>query len=231
MNPTSVRPLLRRRAAISVGLLGLALGAALVSGRPAQAQATLSLTPLATTVAVGSTVTFTLNLTGGTSLSGYNVNIVVDPTLLQFVNTGTVAAPVYYTSTNGSFFYLGSKVNTTAGVPAGVPVGGDLNFTGGDFAAVNNVGTNALGTFQVKVLSALPLTGSAVSFGPISASNGFNGTNVQDGSGNNELTAVTGATILTPAPEPSQTAALGMGVLGLAALALRSRRIKNKARP
>lgn len=192
-----------------------AIAAGVLCGvRSAQAQAALSLTPLVSTAAVGSTVTFTVNLTGGVNLAAYNINVLANPALLQFVGP-----PLFTGSAPAAFFTLPPQVSAS---------GGDLNFSGGNFTypGYTNTGILALGTFQVKVLSALPATGTVLTFGPTGTAGGFGGTSVMDSAGTNQLTATTGATLLAPvpAPEPSQTAALGLGALSLAVLALRARK-------
>lgn len=183
------------------GISFMALG----STARAQTQTILSLTPGVAAANNGDTVTFALNLTGGTDISVYTTSVSIDSTYLSFVG----ATP--FTPISGTFdTQLANSVQS----------GGLLNISFGTLGTgVNNSGTIELGTFQVLVNATLPAAGTAItlatpsgatSFGPSSATNAD--TNA------NELTSVTNAALL-PAPEPSAALALllGTGLLGMAA--------------
>ena len=205
--------LFRHYPASAVGMLGLLLAA----GQPAQASVApvvLSLTPLTSTAAFGSTVSFTVNLTGGTNLAGFDFNILLaDPTSLSFVN------PPLLASANTNPFT--SLIMDSLVSPS------DLRGSYGDLSgtAINNPGTTVLGTFQVKVLKTLTTAGTTVSFGAVGSAN-IGGSEVDDATvGHNVLTGTTGAT-LTPSaaiPEASQGAIFGLCLLGLGGMILRAR--------
>ena len=188
-------------------LAPLAAAALLLAGAHAGRAQTLSLTPSATTAAAGATVTFTLNLTGGQGLAGYNTTINIDPGYLQFVNfnggTPFLATPVF----PFQLFVSPASAGTSAlTVSYSEPLGSS--------ATVSNPG--ALGTFEVSVLKALPAAGTTLS---------FSGSEVDDANANNVLQGATPYTLKpAAAPEPAQGAALGIGALGLAAMAVRARR-------
>jgi len=193
-------------------LLGL-FGLTLAGGNAGLAQ-TLSLSPAASTAASGATSTYTIFLTGGSNLSGFDTNIIIDPIYLSFVGT----APFISATTNPF----------NAQIRDGLTSAGDLRVAFGDLGttAVNNPGTTALGTFQVNVLKTLPTTGTALSFGPVGSAN-TGGSEVADAStGANVLKGTTGARLNPPAaiPEASQATVLGLCLLGLGGLAFTARR-------
>lgn len=194
--------------ALFCALAGLSL---LGIGSAAQAQATLSLTPLVLTASQGDTITFILDLTGGTNVGVYTTRVTLDPTILSFVGT----AP--FTETFSGF---DSPITDTVSSP------GVLDISYGAFgAAINNVGPTELGTFQVQVNSPLPALGTPLTLTAPSGATSADPSSVTNaGTGANELTAVAG-TMLTPdpAPEPSGALAALIGAAGLGLLVWRKR--------
>lgn len=185
-------------------LAGIALMALGMPSR-AQTQTILSLTPAISTANSGDTVTFALNLTGGTNVSGYTTSVSVDSTYLSFVGT----AP--FTPASGTF-----DTQLANSVASGGPL--DISF-GTLGAGVNNSGTIELGTFQLLVTAPLPTVGTAITLAAPSGASSFDPSSVTNADTNaNELTSVSNAALL-PAPEPSAALALlvGTGLLGMAA--------------
>lgn len=190
----------------------IAVGLLLAGGQSAQAQTGLSLVQ---TSVSGSTATFAVNLTGGTNLSGFDFNVLIDPAFLSFVGNSP------FTSSAGNPF--DTPLADTLSSP------NDLRVTFGQFGptAITNAGATTLGTFQVYTLQPLPAAGTALSFGAIGdPSAPTSGSEVYDADGNPVLSSVTGA-VLTPAaapvPEASSVVSLGL-LLGLGALRLCRRR-------
>lgn len=164
--------------------------AALGQGTPV-----LSLTPSVATASAGSTVTFTLNLTGGTNIGYYNTSIMIDGAYLSFSG----AQP--FVSTFSGFDFQGADtVNGTTAKP-------NLNASYVAFSnpAVNNTDpitglplTTALGYFQAIVKPAAPIGITLLSLA--SASTTVSGSAVVNATGtDNELVTVNGST-LTIAP-------------------------------
>ena len=209
----------RRLLLMAMGLVSLTLGGGKVS-HAADNPVTLSLSPSATTAGAGSITTFTVNLTNGTNLGVFDFNIILDPTQLSF------AGPPYFANSSSDGFptqLMNSLVNSK---DLEVAFGQDTNSTTG----VENTGkTLNLGTFQVKVLQALPSSGTAISFGaynnPQGASGGGSEVLNRDTQAN-ELQATSGALLTPPAaiPEASQGTAFGLCLLCLGGLAFRARR-------
>jgi MYXO-CTERM domain-containing protein len=220
---------MRSRAALTVGAVALGallgLGAAPRAGAQTPAPVTLTLTPAVTVVAPGTqNVTFTLDLTGGTDIFAYNTTITLNNTYLTFTSTTP------FVSTFSGFDLM--VANTVTG-------GNSLNVS---YAAFNNPSVNntnsttglplttALGYFTANVSATAPTGLTAIALSGISSA--ANGSDVIDQTTQaNELTAVAGSAVtVASAPEPSQDAALGVGLLGLGALALTARRRAASAR-
>ena len=189
----------------------IALSLLLAGGQAAQAQAGLSLVQ---TSSSGSTATFAVNLTGGTNLSGFDFNVLIDPAFLSFVGTSPFASSA------------GNPFDTALADTLSGP--SDMRVTYGQFGptAITNAGTT-LGTFQVTTLQPLPAAGTALTFGAIGIPDApTNGSAVFDTAGNNVLSSVTGA-VMTPAaapvPEASSLVSTGL-LLGLGAFCVSRRR-------
>ena len=180
----------------------------------AQAQAPVALSlgsPIATAVQ-GDTLTFTLNMTGGTNVGTYTTRVSIDGNYLSFIG----ASP--FTETFSGFdTKLQDSVNS-----------GALDISYGTFGTnVDNVGTVTLGTFQVKLLSALPVGGTFLTLAAPSGAASADPSSVLVGdTGVNELTTVTGASVMpTPAAAPEPTTGLTtlVGAAALGILAVRRR--------
>jgi MYXO-CTERM domain-containing protein len=218
-----------RRSRISLTLgavtLGALLGLAATPQANAQTPVTLTLTPSVMVVAPGTqNVTFTLDLTGGTDIFSYNTNISLDNSYLTF----TSVSPFVSTFTG----FDTSLANTVTG-------GTSLNVS---YAAFNNPSVNntnattglplttALGYFTANVSATAPTGLTTIVLAGMSTDASGSAV-INQTAGTNELTAVDGSTVtVAAAPEPSQTAALGIGLLGLGALALTARRRTAAAR-
>ena len=190
----------------------IALGLLLAGGQAAQAQTGLSLVQ---TSSSGSTATFAVNLTGGTNLSGFDFNVLIDPAFLSFVGTSPFASSA------------GNPFDTALADTLSGP--SDMRVTYGQFGptAITNAGTTTLGTFQVTTLQPLPAAGTALSFGAVGIPDApTNGSAVFDTAGNNVLSSVSGA-VMTPAaapvPEASSLVSTGL-LLGLGAFCVSRRR-------
>ncbi len=176
----------------------------------AQAPVTLSLTSPVSAATSGDTLTFTLSMTGGTNVGTYTTRVSVDSNYLSFVG----ASP--FTETFAGFdTKLQDSVNS-----------GALDISYGTFGTnVSNAGIMALGTFQVKVLSALPVGGTFLTLAAPSGAASADPSSVLDGDqGTNELTAVTGASVMpAPAPEPPAGLTILVGAAALGILTIRRR--------
>ena len=193
--------LISRRQKALLALVGVT-GLALAGGQTAaQAQVTLSLSPTALTAASGTTATFTVSLTGGGNLGGFDFNVMLDPTYLSFVG----ASPFMSGSTNP---FDTENLNELSSP-------GDLRVAYGQVGLpVSNANTTALGTFQVSVLRALPAGGTAITFGaPGSADDPTNGSGVFDLDTNNVLTGTSGARLAPAAAVPETSTALTLCLL------------------
>jgi hypothetical protein len=208
------------------GIAGAA-GLLFICYQPTYAQvvptATLSLSPPAAVVSVGSIETFDVYLTGATDVGIYDINIYLTPSLLEFVG----AAP--FTSTDASLpAQLVDQLNTP----------GDLEISYGEepsaTTGVDSITPTELGSFQVEDLTDLPTTGSQITFGAPGDPSGTvsdptdRGSEVDDYfTGDNELLSSTSATLTnnaSPAPEPSQIGMLALMGLGLGGLLVRAHR-------
>lgn len=202
-------PLTHYRSGIAASLGALVV--LLASGVGVRAQSTLSLVPSAVS---GTTATFDVNLTGGSNLSGFDFNVVLDPTYFSFAGSSPFAS--------GTANPFDTQLTDALTDPS------DLRVSYGQLGtAVSNPGQVTLGTFSVSILRPLPTAGTLITFSPIGDPNApTTGSQVYDVDGNNVLSGVTGARLPSAAPVPEASSAVSLAlllILGAGGLAVRRR--------
>ncbi len=229
------RTLTARRAITSTLCLAGSLLA--TGGLPASAQTAFAQTPnlalsfsgttssLSTAFAkAGDTVTVYVYLndssTDGTGLSIYDTNFGISTASLNFVNFNS-GTPFLETS---AAFSQSQSTNTASATAATSVLREGYGNT--STSGYTNHGSMLLGQFQVSVL-ALSAGGTTLTIGAASNPNADNfGSELVDVGGHEVLQSVSNATLLplpASAPEPSQWAAFGIGLLGLGALTIKAR--------
>ncbi len=189
------------------GCCAVGLGLMVAAHSGTQAQVLWQLSASSTQVNLNDLVTITLQVVNQgaaavNNLAAYDTNIGISPTYLTFVNNGS-GKP--FTSSFSGFDteFLNTSTSNNLRVAYGALANPVVNLAGNS--------TTVLGTFQVRV-NTLPSVSTAVTPGnPGSALTG--GSELDNTSGANVLTGVSGVT-LTPVPTPASWLAL-LGGQGL----------------